>query len=121
MDIKIQLIVAVIIVIAMGIVVMMIKNKQLELRYALSWFALGVGILILDCFPDLITELANMMGIGTPINMLFFFGFCFSLMVIFVLTVVVSKFTVKVKRLTQEIAMFEEEMKKKLQAKEDCK
>ena len=71
MDIKIQLIVAVIIVIAMGIVVMMIKNKQLELRYALSWFALGVGILILDCFPDLITELANMMGIGTPINMLF--------------------------------------------------
>ena len=42
-------------------------------------------------------------------------------MVIFVLTVVVSKFTVKVKRLTQEIAMFEEEMKKKLQAKEDCK
>ena len=28
---------------------------------------------------------------------------------------------VKVKRLTQEIAMFEEEMKKKLQAKEDCK
>ena len=119
MDIKIQLIVAVIIVIAMGIVVMMIKNKQLELRYALSWFALGVGILILDCFPDLITELANMMGIGTPINMLFFFGFCFSLMVIFVLTVVVSKLTVKVKRLTQE--MFEEEMKKKLQAKEDCK
>ena len=119
MDIKIQLIVAVIIVIAMGIVVMMIKNKQLELRYALSWFALGVGILILDCFPDLITELANMMGIGTPINMLFFFGFC--LMVIFVLTVVVSKLTVKVKRLTQEIAMFEEEMKKKLQAKEECK
>lgn len=33
----------------------------------------------------------------------------------------VSKLTVKVKRLTQEIAMFEEEMKKKLQAKEDCK
>ena len=51
MDIKIQLIVAVIIVIAMGIVVMMIKNKQLELRYALSWFALGVGILILGLLP----------------------------------------------------------------------
>nr|WP_317377723.1 DUF2304 domain-containing protein [uncultured Faecalimonas sp.] len=105
MDIKIQLIVAVIIMIAMGIVVMMIRNKQLELRYALSWFALGVGILILDCFPDLITEMSKIMGIGTPINMLFFFGFCFSLMVIFVLTVVVSKLTVKVKRLAQEIAL----------------
>ncbi len=120
MDIKIQLIVAVIIVIAMGVVVMMIRNKQLELRYALSWFALGMGILILDCFPDLITELAKIMGIGTPINMLFFFGFCFSLMVIFVLTVVVSKLTVKVKRLTQEIAMFEEETKKRLRSKEEC-
>lgn len=107
MDIKIQLIVVVIITIAMGIVVMMIRNKQLELRYALSWFVLGVGILILDCFPDLITELSEIMGIGTPINMLFFFGFCFSLMVIFVLTVVVSKLTVKVKRLAQEIALME--------------
>lgn len=116
MDIKIQLIVAVIIVITMGIVVMMIRNKQLELKYALSWFALGIGILILDCFPGLITKLSKMMGIGTPINMLFFFGFCFSLMVIFVLTVVVSKLTVKVKRLTQEIAMFEEEMEKKIKS-----
>ena len=35
MDIKIQLIVVVIIAIAMGIVVMMIRNKQLELRYCL--------------------------------------------------------------------------------------
>ena len=40
MDIKIQLIVAVIIMIAMGIVVMMIRNKQLELNmlyHGLRW------------------------------------------------------------------------------------
>ena len=47
------------------------------------------------------------MGIGTPINMLFFFGFCFSLMVIFVLTVVVSKLTVEENELAQEIALME--------------
>ena len=86
---------------------MMIRNKQLELKYALSWFALGIGILILDCSPKLIAAMAKIMGIGIPINMLFFFGFCFSLVVIFVLTVVVSKLTVKVKCLTQEIALMQ--------------
>ena len=82
----------------------MIRNKRLELRYALAWLIVGVGIFVLDCFPQLITWMARTLGIASPINMLFFLGFCFSLMIIFVLTVAVSRASIRIKELAQETA-----------------
>lgn len=111
MNIRIQIIVGVIVLLALGVIVNMIRQKKLELRYALSWLGVGVAILILDCFPQLITWLSEKVGIASPVNMLFFFGFCFSLMIIFVLTVAVSRMSIRIKELTQELALFEKHMK----------
>ena len=105
MNIRIQIIIAIIIVIALGIIINMIRKKGLELRYALAWLAVGVGILILDVFPGLINYISQLMGFISPINMLFFVGFCFSLGIIFVLTVAVSRMSVRIKELAQEVAL----------------
>lgn len=107
MNIRIQIIVAVIVIIALLVIINMIRRKRLELRYALAWLMVGVGTLILDCFPDLMNWLARKLGIVSPINMLFFLGFCFSLMIIFVLTVAVSRMSIRIKQLAQEIALYE--------------
>ena len=110
MNIRIQIIVAVIVILALCVIINMIRKKRLELRYALSWILVGIGTLLLDCFPQLITNLAHMLGIASPINMLFFFGFCFSLMIIFVLTMAVSRMSIRIKQLAQEIALYEKKM-----------
>lgn len=107
MNIRIQIIVAVIIIVALCVIVDMIRKKRLELRYALAWLMVGIGTLVLDCFPDLITWLASKVGIASPVNMLFFFGFCFSLVIIFVLTISVSRMSIRIKQLAQEIALYE--------------
>ena len=107
MNIRIKIIVAVIFVIALCVIVNMIRKKRLELRYALAWLIVGVGILILDCFPSLIDWLAHKLGIASPVNMLFFFGFCFSLMIIFVLTISISRMSIRLKQLAQELALYE--------------
>lgn len=107
MNLKIQLIVGFIVVIALSIIVNMIRRKRLELRYALAWLLVGISILILDCFPQLITWLSVKAGVASPINMLFFLGFCFSLMIIFVLTVAVSRMSIRIKELAQELALHE--------------
>lgn len=107
MNIRIQIIVGVIVLLALCVIINMIRQKKLELRYALSWLGVGVAILILDCFPQLITWISKKVGIASPVNMLFFFGFCFSLMIIFVLTVAVSRMSIRIKELTQELALFE--------------
>lgn len=107
MNIRLQIIIAVIILVALGFIINMIRKKSLELRYALAWLIVGVGVLILDIFPELMTKLAGMLGIYSPVNMLFFLGFCFSLIIIFILTVAVSRMSIRIKDLTQELALHE--------------
>lgn len=116
MNIRIQIIVGIIVLLALGVIINMIRQKKLELRYALSWMGVGVAILILDCFPQLITWLSRKVGIASPVNMLFFFGFCFSLMIIFVLTVAISRMSIRIKELTQELALFE----KRIREEKEC-
>lgn len=110
MNIRIQIIIAVCVVIVLMIIVNMVKNRKLELKYVLSWLAVGTGILILDIFPVLLKSIAKACGVFEPTNMLFFLGFCFSLTIIFTLTVTVSRMSCRIKELSQEIAIFEEEM-----------
>ena len=109
MDIKIQIIIAAGVIIAMGIIVNMIRKKNLELRHALTWLAVGVSILILDCFPNLISWISEKIGIASPVNMLFFFGFCFSLMIIFTLTIAMSRMSIRIKQLAQEVALLKKD------------
>lgn len=50
MNIRLQIIIAIILIIALCVIVNMIRKKRLELRYALAWLIVGVGTLVLDCF-----------------------------------------------------------------------
>lgn len=111
MNIRLQIIVAVIIIIALAVIINMIRKKALELRYALAWLLVGVGVLMLDIFPGIMRKLAAALGIYSPVNMLFFMGFCFSLIIIFVLTIAVSRMSIRIKELTQELALHESEQK----------
>ena len=113
MNIRIQIIVGIVVILALIIIINMIRQKKLELRYALSWLGVGIAVLILDCFPQLITWLSQKVGIASPVNMLFFFGFCFSLIIIFGLTIAMSRMSIRIKELTQEMALFEKEVDEK--------
>lgn len=115
MNIRIQVIVAIVLVLALCVIINMIRKKALELRYALAWLLVGCGTLILDLFPDVMMGLAKFMGIEVPSNMLFFLGFCFALIIIFVLTIAVSRMSIRIKNLTQEMALY----KKYIQEKEN--
>lgn len=112
MNIRIQILIVVITLLAMFYVINKIRNKGIELKYSLVWLALGTGIIIFTCFPKLTTWLAHVLGISQPMNMLFFAGFCFMLPIIFSLSVSVSRLSNKVKRLTQEMALLEEQKRK---------
>ena len=49
------------------------------------------ALLIFDCAPVLLNIVSNFLGIYAPVNMIFFLGFCFSLLIIFSLTVALSR------------------------------
>lgn len=110
MNIKTQIFVIIVVLLALIMLVNMIRKKRLELKDSLLWFVLGIAVLILGCFPSITTWLAKKFGIGQPINLLFFAGFCLSLVIIFSLTVTISKMSIQLKRLIQELGLLKKEL-----------
>lgn len=108
MSIKLQVIVAVLILFSLLVVGNLVRRKRLDLKYALIWFAVGGIVLVFDVFPQLLNWMTYLLGIELAVNMLFFLGFVFSLLIIFSLTMSVSRLSDKVKRLSQEMALLEE-------------
>lgn len=85
----------------------LIKKDKLSIRYSLSWYILSVILLIAVWFPNLLVVLANLSGIYSPMNLVFFVGFCLSLWILFSLTRIVSIQSSKIKSLAQQIALSE--------------
>lgn len=105
MTLRVQVLVAVAAVIALIYIGNLVRVRRLELKYALIWFLVGALLLIFDLVPGILDELTELLGISLPINMLFFLGFGFVLMIVFSQTIVISNLTRQVKRLTQEVGM----------------
>lgn len=93
------------------IILQQIRKEKMTLRYGLLWIALSVSILFMGCFPELVTGISHFLGIQIPVNMLFFMGFCFLLLIIFSLSAALSRNSEKLKRLTQEMGLLEERMR----------
>ena len=83
----------------------LIKKNKLELKYALSWLFLELGILIITLIPNLLNVISKVLGIYNEINMLFFLGFVFIILVIFSLTMSLSRNSERVRKMAQEIAL----------------
>ena len=105
MTLKLQIILGVVLILEFLLLVNMIRKKSLELKYALSWLIVIFALFILDCFPVLLDDVAGFLGIFSPVNMIFFLGFVFSLLIIFVLTIALSRISNRVRALAQNLAL----------------
>lgn len=119
MSLKIQLIIGIAALLCVLGICNMVRKNKLDLRYGLIWIIVGICIAILDFCPKLLGKITKFMGIELPINMLFFMGFCFALIIIFGLTKTVSDLVHKVKRLTQEMAIMQKKIEEMEHEKEN--
>lgn len=121
MTFKIQITIAIALLVALIIIINMIRKKSLELKYALSWIFLVGALIILVFLPHLLEDMAHLLGIASPVNMIFFLGFCFALVIIFTLTVALSRLSERVRKLSQIIALNEKDMEKHIKETDNAK
>jgi hypothetical protein len=86
------------------------RKKRLDFKFALGWLLVLICITVLTIFPALLSGLSALLGIASPVNMLFFFGLCLSVVIIFSLSMTISDLTDRVKKLSQEIAIIRKDM-----------
>jgi len=53
------------------LLVWLLRTRRLREKYAFLWIALALGICILGAFPRFLFILASLLGVSTPINVLF--------------------------------------------------
>lgn len=106
----------IILMVMLGITVLVlinqIREKKLELEYSITWLLLLLVLFVFILFPDLQVWLSRLMRIAAPVNMMFFLGFCFALVIMYRLTKAISKIGRETKVLSQKIAVLEDEIKK---------
>lgn len=105
MSIRIKCVITAVLILGLLKILGLIKKNKLELKYALSWLFLELGILIITLIPNLLNVISKVLGIYNEINMLFFLGFVFIILVIFSLTMSLSRNSERVRKMAQEIAL----------------
>lgn len=87
------------------IVLELVRRQRLKEQYSFLWILFSIVLLILSLNASLMEWIADQLGVKYAPAVLFLFGllFCFSL--ILHLTIVITKLTKQVLRLTQEVAI----------------
>ena len=99
-------------------IINLIRKKKMDFKYGLGWLFIALCIFIMTIWPSLLLIISNLLGIASPMNMLFFLGFCFAIVVIFNLSISISHLSDMVKKLSQEIAIVRKDMYENYQKKE---
>lgn len=107
---KLQLIAGAILLFGLLWIINMIRKRKLELKYALAWMIAILMMLVVAVFPPILRVVSYLFGIATPVNTLFLLGFIFSLALLFIMTVTVSRLSDRVRQLSQAIALNEKEI-----------
>lgn len=121
MTMRIKLIIIVVLLLGFGKIISLIKKGALELKYSLTWFLLFVGLLLIVVIPGLLEKISAILGIYDATNMVFFAGIAFLLIIVFSLTMALSRNSDRVRQLAQMIALQDyENRKKNEQNKSEC-
>ena len=88
----------------------LVAREQLLLKYSLLWLLLAVILLIAAIFPKSLFSLSELFGFETTSNFIFGVGLFCLLAITWSLSVIVSKQTIKLKNLTQRLALIEHDL-----------
>jgi hypothetical protein len=90
----------------------MVRIKRLELRYALTWILTSFSFIILSVFPKVLKFVSGVLHIKEPVNTLFLSIIFFLIIIIFTLTLALSRNANRVKTLIQEVGIIKLELEK---------
>lgn len=111
---KLQLILIITCLLGMIFLVNRIKQYKLELKYALLWIVLSFISIIISLFPKLLILISSVLEIEKPVNALFLFGFIAAFLILYSLTVSLSRSSGKIKELSQELGILKNELEKNI-------
>ena len=111
MSFNLQLISCLFIFIVLLLVVCMLRNGIINIKYALVWIAAITVLLLFLIFPSFFTWLTKLLGFNVGSNMIFAGLIAFLMFINIILTIIVSNHNNKIRLLIQEVSMLKGKIK----------
>ena len=89
----------------------LLRSRKIRERYAVLWVAVGLFMLILVAFPDLLAWFAGLVGVAVPSNLLFALAIIRLLGITLQLTLEVSRAEDRSRVLAEHVAILNLEMR----------
>ena len=97
---------------ALAFITKKIRSSQMQIESALVWIISMFGLVLFSIFPGIISFIAGLLGIRSPANLVFVGVIFILLILVFNLSVKVSKQQFQIQQLTQMIAIEKKEKDK---------
>ena len=108
MNILLKIEMIIISLVVLSLVIIMLKNKNMSIKYSVVWLIIPVVFMMFALFSDPLITFANKIGFELLSNLVFFITFGILFTITFSLTVIVSNLKRRIVELTQEISMLKE-------------
>lgn len=89
----------------------LLRRGVLKEKYAALWLILAGAALILSIFPGLLRGMTDVLGVEIPANLLFFVTIVVLVLVSVQLSYELSRHEAQIRRLAEEIALQQDELK----------
>ena len=100
----------------LGMLIELIREKRVQLKYALLWLFSCLVMLVLAVFPGILDWISGIIGVYNPVNALFAIMLCCGLVLMISFSVIMSGNKKATVRLTQELSLLEQRVRE-LEAK----
>ena len=94
-----------------GLIILLLKKKKLEVKYAIIWLAFSITMIVFAIFPYFVYILADISGVVDAINFVFLTQIIFILLILLSVSAVISGFSQKIKRLAQTNSILEKRVR----------
>ncbi len=95
----------------LGMIIWLIKNDKVELKYAIIWLAFSAVMVVFSLCPEIVYKLGDLVHVINPVNFIFLTQIIFILLILLSVTAVISGFSKKIKRLAQANALLEKRVR----------
>jgi len=110
MSIRIKIVTFIICIAMLLLIIDLVRRRKLREEYSQLWFATWLGILMFMVWFDLLKWVSHLIGAVSNLSTLFFFAFMFLVLISLHFSVVISKLTDKIKDLSQQHALLQNEL-----------
>ena len=92
-------------VLVVGLLYYLLRTRRIREKYAGIWIALATAVVVLGIFPQVAFWLSDLVGVETPVNLVYAGAFLVLLLVCIQLSTEVSNLEEETRTLAEEIAL----------------